>query len=247
MGGLGFAVMKDVINVAKSHRSWKALTVHSKIVLSINTLLLAFGTIYLFAGEFMHAFEEMSMWERLQVSFFQSVTTRTAGFNSINLNALNPHSLYMMIILMFIGASPGSTGGGIKTTTFAVLLQSVTATLKGKFDVEFFERKIPAATVVKAIAIFIISLLVVSAGVLVVLRVEPDKSFLALMFEVVSAFGTVGLSLGITPFLSSIGKFAIIAIMYLGRVGPLTLIIAVGSRVVLPSKVEYPEGKVLIG
>jgi trk system potassium uptake protein TrkH len=153
----------------------------------------------------------------------------------------------MMILLMFVGASPGSTGGGIKTTTLAVLLQSVTATLRGKFDVELFERKIPAATVVKAIAIFIICLIVVSGGVLVIMRVEPDKSFLSLLFECVSAFGTVGLSLGITPFLTVLGKFIIISLMYLGRVGPLTLVLAVGSRVVLPNKVEYPEGKVLIG
>jgi trk system potassium uptake protein TrkH len=152
-----------------------------------------------------------------------------------------------MILFMFVGASPGSTGGGVKTTTFAILLQSVTATLKGKQDVEFFERTIPAQTVVKSIAIFIICIIVVSVGVLVMARVEPDKSFLSLLFEVVSAFGTVGLSLGITPFLSVIGKLCIVALMFLGRVGPLTLVLAVGSRVILPSEVEYPEGKVLLG
>ena len=246
-GGIGFIVLKDVVKVARSKRSFKALSVHSKIVLTYNTALLGLGTVYLFAGEFLHAFSEMSMWQRFQVSFFQSVTTRTAGFHSIDLNSLNPHCIYMMILLMFIGASPGSTGGGVKITTFAVLLQSVVATLRGKFDVEFFERKIPAATVVKSIAIFIISLIVVSAGVLVIMRVEPDKSFLALFFETTSAFGTVGLSLGITPFLTTIGKGIMISLMYLGRVGPLTLVLAVGSRVVLPNKVEYPEGKVLIG
>ncbi len=246
-GGLGFSVIKDMIKVLKEKRSFKSLTVHSKIVLTTNTILILIGVIYLFFGEFLHAFQDMSMWERFQVSFFQSVTTRTAGFNSINLSSLHPHCIYMMIILMFIGASPGSTGGGVKTTTFALLLQSVTATLKGKREVEFFERKIPAQTVVKAIAIFIISLGVVSAGVLVLMRFEPDKSFLALMFEVVSAFGTVGLSLGTTPFLSVLGKICIILTMFVGRVGPLTLVLAVGSRVVLPSKVEYPEGKILIG
>jgi trk system potassium uptake protein TrkH len=123
----------------------------------------------------------------------------------------------------------------------------VTTTLKGKRDVEFFERTIPAQTVVKSIAIFIICLIVVSVGVLILVRVEPDKSFLSLLFEVVSAFGTVGLSLGITPFLSIMGKLCLIVMMYLGRVGPLTLVLAVGSRAVLPSKVEYPEGKILIG
>jgi trk system potassium uptake protein TrkH len=153
----------------------------------------------------------------------------------------------MIVLLMFIGASPGSTGGGVKTTTFAILLQSVTATLKGKFDVEFFERRIPSATVVKSIAIFIISLIVVSAGVLIMMRLEPDKSFLSLMFEVTSAFGTVGLSMGITPFLTYLGKVTIVLMMFIGRVGPLTLVLAVGSRGSKPSKVEYPEGKVLIG
>ena len=182
-----------------------------------------------------------------QVSFFQAVTPRTAGFNTINLNSLHPHSLYLMILLMFIGASPGSTGGGIKVTTFAILLQSVTSTLKGKGHVEFFERRIPQATVVKSIAIFTISLLVVSSGILIMMRLEPDKSFLALFFEVTSAFGTVGLSLGITPFLSEVGKAVMTLMMFVGRVGPLTLVLAVGSRVTLRSKVEYPEGKILIG
>lgn len=246
-GGIGFSVLKDVLSTIKARRSFRTLSVHTKLVLTINTMFLIFGTVYLFFGEFLHAFQDMSMWERFQVSFFQSVTTRTAGFNTINLNTLHPHSIYLMILFMFIGASPGSTGGGVKITTFAVLLQSVTATLKGKFDVEMFERKIPAATVVKSIAIFIICLIVVSIGVLVLIRLEPDKGFLAILFEVISAFGTVGLSLGVTPLLSTLGKLSIVVIMYLGRVGPLTLVLAVGSKVVLPSKVEYPEGKILIG
>jgi trk system potassium uptake protein TrkH len=247
MGGIGFSVLKDIVTTIKSRRSLQTLSVHTKIVLSVNTLLLAFGTIYLFFGEFLHAFQDLSMWERFQVSFFQSVTPRTAGFNTINLNTLHPHSLYMIILLMFIGASPGSTGGGVKTTTFAILLQSVTATLKGKIDVEFFERKVPSITVVKSIAIFIISLIVVSVGILIMMRLEPDKSFLSLFFEVTSAFGTVGLSLGITPFLTVMGKLTIILMMFAGRVGALTLVLAVGARVVMPSKVEYPEGKILIG
>jgi trk system potassium uptake protein TrkH len=246
-GGIGFGVMKDVIHVIKSKSSLRNLNVHSKIVLSTHFFLLIFGVAYLFFGEFLHAFQDMSIWEKLQVAIFQSATSRTAGFNTINLNALHPHCIYMMILLMFIGASPGSTGGGVKTTTFAVLLQSVTATLKGNVNVEFFERKVPTQTVVKSIAIFIISLIIVSGAILVIMRVEPDKSFLALFFEVVSGFGTVGLSLGITPFLSSLGKLVIIGVMFIGRVGPLTLVLALASRAVLPRKVEYPEGKVLIG
>lgn len=247
LGGIGFAVLKDILDNLRTRRSFRALSVHTKIVISINLFLWGIGTIYLFFGEFLHAFQDMGMWQKFQVSLFQSVTTRTAGFNTINLNALHPHCVYMIILMMFIGASPGSTGGGVKTTTFAVLLQSVTATLRGKYDVEFFERRVPQATVVKSIAIFIICLIVVSAGVLIMMRIEPDKSFLSLFFEVTSAFATVGLSLGITPFLSYFGKLVIIGMMYLGRVGPLTLVLAVGSKVVLPNKVEYPEGKVLIG
>lgn len=246
-GGIGFSVMKEISSSLRNKRNLRNLSVHTKIVLSINTLLLTFGFVYLFFGEFLHAFQDMSMWERFQVSFFQSATSRTAGFNTINLSSLHPHSIYMMILLMFIGASPGSTGGGIKVTTFAVLLQSVTATLKGKHDVEFFERKIPQATVVKSIAIFIISLILVSAGLLILMRFEPDKSFLALLYEVTSAFGTVGLTLGVTPFLSTMGKIVITVVMFVGRVGPLTLVLAVGSKVTAPSKVEYPEGKILIG
>ncbi len=247
VGGIGFSVMKDILEMLKKKKPIRSLSVHTKIVLVTNTLLLVFGTVYFFFGEFLHSFQDFSSWEKLQVAFFQSTTTRTAGFNTINLTTLQPHCIYLIILLMFIGASPGSTGGGVKTTTFAVLLQSVTTTLKGKREVEFFERTIPAQTVVKSIAIFIICLIVVSVGVLVLVRVEPDKSFLSLFFEVVSAFGTVGLSLGVTPFLSIMGKLCLIVMMYLGRVGPLTLVLAVGSRVVLPSKVEYPEGKILIG
>jgi trk system potassium uptake protein TrkH len=246
-GGIGFTVLKDIQQTIKNKRSFKNLSVHTKIVLTTNTMLLALGTIYFFFGEFLHVFQDYSVWEKFQVAFFQSTTARTAGFNTINISAMQSHCIYVMILLMFIGASPGSTGGGVKTTTFAVLLQSVTATLKGKQDVEFFERTVPAQTVVKSIAIFIICLIVVSIGVLVLVRVEPDKSFLSILFEVVSGFGTVGLSMGVTPFLTVAGKLCLTVMMYLGRVGPLTLVLAVGSRVVLPSNVEYPEGKVLIG
>ena len=112
---------------------------------------------------------------------------------------------------------------------------------------EFFERKIPSQTVVKSIAIFIVSLITVSLCILVLMRVEPDKNFLSLFFEAVSAFSTTGLSLGISPYLSVLGKFTIISLMYIGRVGPLTLVLAVGSRVILQSRVDYPDGKVLIG
>lgn len=248
LGGIGFAVIQDVTKtIFKEKRAWRDLAVHTKIVLVTNTALLVGGTMYLFFGEFLHSFTDMSMWEKFQVAFFQSTTSRTGGFNTVNLNSFHPHCIYMILLLMFVGASPGSTGGGIKTTTLAILIQSVKATLQGKRDVEFFERRIPSQTVVKTIAIFIVSLIAVSLCVLMLMRLEPDKNFLAIFFEAVSAFSNTGLSLGITPFMSWLGKLTLIVLMYIGRVGPLTLVLAVGARVVLQNKVDYPNGKVLIG
>lgn len=247
LGGVGFTVLKDFQTMFTQKRSFRSLSTHTKLVVSINLFLWGFAAIYLFFGEFLNAFQDMNMWERIQVSLFQATSSRTAGFNTVNIHSLHPHTIYMMLLLMFIGGAPGGTGGGVKVTTFAILLQSVTATLRGKSEVEFFERRVPQATVVKSIAIFIICLILVSGGILVMLRLEPDKSFLALFFEVTSAFSTAGLSLGITPFLSIPGKLVLISMMYLGRVGPLTLVLAVGSRVVLPKKVNYPESKILIG
>ncbi len=247
LGGVGFPVMQEIFSAIRRRKGFVNFSLHTKIVLVTNTLLLAFGTTYLFFGEFLHAFADYSLWQKLQVSFFQSVTTRTAGFNSVDLTALHPHSVYMMLLLMFIGASPGSTGGGIKTTTFAILVQSVKATLSNNNRVEMFERTIPYLIVVRAIAIFIISLITVSTLLLVMMRLEPDKNFLAVFFEVVSAFGTVGLSLNLTPSLSVLGKLVISLLMFIGRVGPLTLVLAVGQRGGARFRLQYPESKVLIG
>lgn len=246
LGGLGFSVIQEILQALRTKKRFVNFSLHSKIVVVTNTLLIAFGTTYLFFGEFLHSFVEYTLWGKLQVAFFQSVTTRTAGFNTIPLTELHPHSIYMMILLMFIGASPGSTGGGIKTTTFALLVQSVKATLSNKNRVEMFERTIPDVIVVRSIAIFVISLITVSTILLVMMRLEPGKDFLSLMFETVSAFGTVGLSMGITSTLSVLGKLVISLLMFIGRVGPLTLVLAVGQNA-SGSGVQYPESKVLIG
>lgn len=247
LGGIGFAVMQELVEAIRTGKKFVNFSLNSKIVLVTNTLLLAFGTTYLFFGEFLHAFADYGLWEKLQVSFFQSVTTRTAGFNSVDLTTLHPHTIYMMLLLMFIGASPGSTGGGVKTTTFAILLQSVKSTLSNSTRVEMFERTIPNPIVVRSIAIFIISLISVSVILLVMMRLEPDKNFLAVFFEVVSAFGTVGLSLNLTPALSFMGKIVISLLMFIGRVGPLTLILAVAQKSSSANALRYPESKALIG
>jgi trk system potassium uptake protein TrkH len=246
-GGLGFSVIKELNQLIAKKKKIINLTVHSKVVLSMTLMLIALGTIYIFFGEFLHATETMSLSEKIQVAFFQSVTTRTAGFNTINLNNFHAHTIYLIILLMAIGASPGSTGGGVKTTTFAILLQSVKATLNNQNKVVLFNRTVPDITVVRAISLFIISLMFVSFVVLVMLRVETGKEFLPIFFEVVSAFGTVGLSLGITPLLSVAGKIIIVFMMFLGRVGPLTLVLAVGQRAEQKGRVDYPDGKILIG
>lgn len=247
IGGIGFSVMKDIQRLLLNRRPIRELSLHSKIVLSTHFSILIIGTLYLFFSEFLNALGDFTIWGKFSASLFQAITVRTAGFNSIDLNTLHPHSIYLLVIMMFIGASPGSTGGGVKTTTIAVLMQSITANLRGKNHVEFFERKVPPQIVVKAIAIFIIALIICSGAILVMMRLEPDKNFMDIFFECVSAFSTSGVSLGITPLLSHFGKICISLLMYVGRVGPLTLVLAIGSRAIMPRKVEYPEGKIFIG
>jgi trk system potassium uptake protein TrkH len=247
LGGLGFIVLKELESVIFRKRKIINLSVHSKIVFSTNFVLIVLVAVYIFFSEYIHALDGMGLFEQIQVSVFQSITTRTAGFNTIGLNDLHPHTLYLFALIMFIGASPGSTGGGIKTTTFAILFQSVKATLRGKDRVEFFDRTVPNIVVVRATAIIVISLLIVSFFILLMMRIETEHGFLSIFFEVVSAFATVGLSLGITPYLTAAGKLSLIALMFIGRVGPLTLALAIGQKKQVEGKIEYPDGRVLIG
>ncbi len=247
LGGLGFIVIKELEYIVFKRGKLINLSVHSKIVLTTNIALVVLLAIYIFFSEFLHAFSAYSVWDMIQLSVFQSITTRTAGFNTLPLNLLHPHTIYLFSLIMFIGASPGSTGGGIKTTTFAILFQSVKATIKGKDKVEFFDRAVPNAIVVRAISIIVISLMMVSFFILLMMRLEPEHDFLSLFFEVVSAFATVGLSLGITPYLSVLGKLVIIVVMFIGRVGPLTLTLAIGQKQQEQGKVEYPNGRIMIG
>lgn len=247
LGGLGFIVIKELELIIFRAKKLINLSVHSKIVIVTNILLIALVASYIFFSEYLNSLNSMSFWQQIQISLFQSITTRTAGFNTISLNALYPHTLYLMCLIMFIGASPGSTGGGIKTTTFAILFQSVKATLKGKDRVEFFDRTIPNHLVVRAVAIIVISLIIVSFFILLMMRFETEHGFLSIFFEVVSAFATVGLSLGITPYLSVAGKISIVVLMFIGRVGPLTLALAIGQQRKTPGKMDYPTGRIMIG
>jgi trk system potassium uptake protein TrkH len=241
IGGLGFYVSFEVFN----YRRTKSLSLHTKVVLYTTAILIAAGTLLLFIGEYNHAFKGMPWGTKLLAAYFQSVTPRTAGFNTIDLNTLLASSQLLIILLMFIGASPGSTGGGIKTSTFALLWAAIISQLRGKKDTEIFERHIESNDILQALTVFLLS-----ASTLIVmtylLSLTYSGDLLKVLFEVASALGTVGLSLGITTELSVLGKVLIIITMYLGRVGPLTLGFALAYRERQPD-IRYPKGKIMIG
>jgi len=247
MGGLGFIALRDLKEMFVHRRHFLNLTLHTKIVVIVNLALVGSGTLFIFFNEFLNSLVNYDLFDKLQIAFFQSVSTRTAGFNTIPLNNFHPHTIYVMTLFMFIGASPGSTGGGIKTTTFAILVQSIRSTLRGREHVEMFDRKIPQNLILRAISVIIISLIIISIFIFFILKIETDKSFLPLFFEVISAFATVGLSLGVTGSLSSIGKLTLIALMYIGRVGPLTMVLAIGQNRVVSADINYPDGRIMIG
>ncbi len=247
LGGLGFIVLKELKEVVSRRKSLVRLTVHSKIVLVTSLVLVISGALFIFFGEFLDSLDSYTLWEKVQMSVFQSVTIRTAGFNTIPLSNLNTYTIYLMTLFMFIGGSPGSTAGGVKTTTLAILVQSIRATLTGDKNVKVFDRQLPGPIIVRATALTFISILITSFFILVLMKLEPEQSFLPIFFEVVSASGTVGLTLGITSSLSVLGKFAISLLMLIGRIGPLTLILAIGQRQRSTGKFDYPDGRIMIG
>ena len=243
LGGIGFAVMHDVWSV----RSFKKLTMHSKIVLVTTGILITGGAvlIYLFEHANPETLGPLSLHGKALASFFQSVTPRTAGYNTIDIGKMYDGSLLLLVILMFIGASPASTGGGIKTSTTAVLVLATWALIRGRSDAECFGRRIPQDIIYKAFSVMFISFLLVVV-VTMALSITERAEFMQLLFEVTSAFGTVGLTTGITPTLSTAGKCWLILTMFAGRVGPVTLALAIAMRASRP-KIQYPEGKVIIG
>lgn len=247
LGGLGFIVLKELKEVVSRGKSLVRLTVHSKMVLVTSAALTVTAALFIFFGEFLNALDSYSLWEKMQISFFQSVTLRTAGFNTIPLTNLNTYTIYIMTLFMFIGGSPGSTAGGIKTSTLAILIQSIMATLKGEKKVTAFDRNLSTPVVVRATALTFISILITSFFIFILMQIEPDQSFLPIFFEVMSASGTVGLTLGITSSLSFWGKAAVASLMLIGRIGPLTLVLAIGQRNKSKGKIEYPDGRIMIG
>lgn len=240
-GGLGFIVIVEILNWKKRKR----FSLHAKIVLATTAVLLIAGTLFVLAAEYHHALEGLSMPGKIMAAYFQSVT-RTCGFTTIDTTNLFQGTQLFTVLLMFIGGSPGSTAGGIKTVTFAVVCAAIISQMQGKKDVELFRRRIPPRDVAQALAIMVISGLYIFAMILILTFVQSPEHLDKLIFEVVSAFGTVGMSLGYTSTLDPIARVLIIISMYIGRVGPLTLAVAFAQRE-RQVDIRYAEEEVMIG
>jgi len=245
VGGLGYVVVSDLYYFR--HRKFPQLSIHTKMVLSITLTLIVLGGVafYLLESKNPSTLARLPGKEKVMASLFQAVTPRTAGFSVVDVGGMMRGSLFITIILMFIGASPGGTGGGIKTTTFGVMLVTVWATLKGRRDVTLFKHRIPGEVISKS---FVVGFLSIFFIVIITLFITSSESydFIRVFFETMSAFGTVGLSTGITSGLSSLGKILLILTMFVGRLGPLTIGVAM-MREVEDLRFRYPERKVLVG
>ncbi|MEA1973014.1 MAG: TrkH family potassium uptake protein [Candidatus Cloacimonadota bacterium] len=247
LGGLGFSVMMDLKKNIFKRFNPSRLTAHSKVVVITSILLIAIGFLLYFFTEYNSTMKDFSPSERILSSYFQSVTTRTAGFNTIPNGELTDSSYFITLLLMFIGASPGSTGGGIKTTALVVLFMTVYSIIKNSKEVTVFQRRIPTETIKKIIALISISLLVLFILFFLLIFLKPDAiSTKEILYEAISAFGTVGLSMGITSSLNMTSKMIIIILMFFGRVGPLTIIYAL-SRKSKRSTIQYTNATLGIG
>ena len=244
LGGLGFNVY---IDICKYKLNFKKYSLHSKIVVVMTIGLLLFGTIVFFILENhnVKTLRNLNFVDKVTNSFFQSVTTRTAGFASLSQTGLTESSTILSIFLMFVGGSPASTAGGIKTTTIFLLIVTTISFVQNNDEIEVFSRRISFSIVKRAIGIFVISIILVNSVVFVLSLIE-DYSFIDLLFETVSAFATVGLTKDLTPHLKDITKMIIIILMFIGRVGPLTIIFSFYNKV-NKKKFKYSNGNVIIG
>jgi trk system potassium uptake protein TrkH len=251
-GGLGFFVWAELLAVRTRRVK---LSVHTRLVLLASGLLLVGGTVALAVLEWNNprTLAGLPFGEKVLAAWFQSVTTRTAGFNTIDVGAMTAPALFVMMGLMFIGASPGSTGGGVKTSTFAITIAALWATVRGKDDTVIFKRRLAPELVAKAFFVSLIAFVAMNVVAWLLLLTE-GRTLLPTLFETTSAFGTVGLSMGengapvsLSGFFTPAGKLLVMAMMFVGRLGPLTLAIAVARRSAAQPKIRYPEGKILVG
>ena len=259
LGGLGFSVLLEVYH----RQRFRTMSLHTKVALFVTGILIVSGTAFFYIVESGNpntlGNASLTTPGRIMSALFQSIVPRTAGFNTIDQNSMTDASKFMTIILMFIGASPGSTGGGIKTTTMGVVFLMILSVIKNKEDIVIFEKRLGNGISYRALTIMLISLVLVSAITMALIMSEVQRaqaggdmaekfSFINMLFEATSAFGTVGLSTGVTPYLSEASRIALILTMFAGRLGPLTLALALAQN---PNKtranIRYPEDKLMVG
>ena len=252
LGGIGYQVIMDSFlwgrDRLRGRRGRAIFSLNFKIVLSTTVFLLVLGTVLIFCVEARNpgTLAPFGFKDRLLLAWFQSVVPRTAGFNSLDYAKMTEAGWFVTIVLMFIGASPGGTGGGLKTTTCRILYECTRTVLQGKDEVVSYQRQIPFSLIVKAVGVLFGSLITVVIASTLIEVADPDVPFLQSLFEVVSGFATVGLSTGITASLSIFSKLVLVAVMYMGRVGILLLLAAVLGNP--PRKtVNYPEENLLVG
>lgn len=244
IGGLGFAVWAEIYN----YKGFNKLSLHSKVAIVLTAFLVFGGAVLMFIFEFNNpeTLAPLSFQGKITNSLLASITPRTAGCNSIPTAGMSPAGRFLTIILMYIGGSPGSTAGGIKTTTFGIIFLTIITVVKGKEDTEIFKKRIAKELVTRAFIIATLGLAVVIVVTMLLSITEAGASFEYLLYEATSAFGTVGLTLGLTPSLSSVGKIIVLLTMYCGRVGPLTVALALAKKKSV-NQIRYPEEKILIG
>ena len=253
LGGLGYIVWWDLLRVFKSRtvrnrKIFRHLTLHSKIAITATLVLIVFGAALIFIFEYSnpHTIGEMSLFDKIQVSLFQSVTTRTAGFASVPQENLTNASSVISLLLMIIGGSPVGTAGGIKTVTIAVLICSAIATVKNRNNPAIFGRRISQASIKKAVAV-VVTFITICVASTVLLMATNDLEALSVVYEAVSATATVGLSRNLTATLNLAGKIIIILTMYFGRVGPISLAVALGSENESQNLISEPTEEISIG
>ena len=248
IGGLGYLVWREIISSIRSKKKLKNFSLHSKVVLTISLTLVLFGSLIFLIFEWNNpaTMQGMRFSDKIVNSYFSATTPRTAGFNSISNSEMSPAGKLLTMAYMFIGGSPGSTAGGVKTTTLGIVIFTLISVLKGREDVEVYHKKLSQSTVYRAVAVFLLGISIVVMGVMVLSIAEVGATFEVILYEVLSAFGTVGLTQGITPSLTAVSKVTLTLIMYMGRVGPLTVMLALAGKQ-SKANVKYPEGKLLIG
>lgn len=247
LGGLGYQAIAELyswfVYLVQGNRTRFFLSLNFKVVVSTTLFLLLLGAVSFFLTDLASS---LPFPKSLLAAWFQSVTTRTAGFNTIDIASMSEAALFITIGLMFVGASPSGTGGGIKTTTLRILLNSTRSILQGKDEVILYERTVPNVLILKAIAVLCGSSILVVAAVICLSQTDPQFTFIELFFEIVSAFATVGLSTGITAEISILGQLILILMMFVGRVGVLIFMNAILGEP-RPSTIQYPEEGLLVG